>query len=103
MWFRKDEWLDRWDLLVSLRESGKTFKEVAEWLNANGYKPPRAKRYYKQLVQETYYSVKDRIKRLEDKGETTKQIEWVERNESTAIKSRYPIRIGGVKGSDKRD
>ena len=72
-------WLDRWKLVVGLRDSGMTFREVAEWLNKNGYKPPRGKRYYKQLVQATYYNVKERVAREMDKGEIHTLREWVVR------------------------
>ena len=72
-------WLDRWKLLVGLRDSGMTFREVAEWLNENGYKPPRGERYYKELVQMTYYKVKDRFQREMDKGEIHTFREWMVR------------------------
>lgn len=66
-------------MVVGLRDSGMTFREVAEWLNENGYKPPRGKRYYKQLVQATYYNVKERVAREMDKGEIHTLREWVVR------------------------
>ena len=72
-------WMDRWMLLVSLRDSGMSYREVAEWLNCNGYKPPRGERYYKELVQMTYRAVKDRVKRENDKGSIHTFREWVER------------------------
>ena len=65
--------------MVSLRESGMTFKEVAEWLNDRGYKPPRCERYNKQQVQMTYRSVTERWKKERDEGEVITLKEWVER------------------------
>lgn len=56
-----------------------TFKEVAEWLNDNGYKPPRGERYYKELVQMTYRSVMERWKRERSEGEVITLKEWIER------------------------
>ena len=65
--------------MVSLRESGMTFKEVADWLNERGYKPPRGERYYKELVQMTYRSVMERWKRERSEGEVITLNEWIER------------------------
>lgn len=71
--------MDRWKLLVGLKDGGMSFREVADWLNEHGYKPPRGERYYKELVQMTYYKVKERVAKEMDQGEIHTFREWVVR------------------------
>ena len=73
------------DLIQNLHDEGMGYRKIAQWLNENGYKTPRGKRFFNTHVYSILKKKRIRDERLnalpEDRFEITSplRIEYVER------------------------
>ena len=76
---------DLHDLIQKLHDEGMGYRKIAQWLNENGYKTPRGKRFFNTNVYSILKSKRLRDRRLgalpEDRFEITSplRIEYIER------------------------